>query len=156
MTHWVEARGQVVIPKAIRARIGIEPGDHVIFDSDDEEVRIRRATGRKPRSRTGSKLSAAAGPRRTQGPRHSSPGVGDIRIRSQGEVAASADVARVRDLLEVIDPDWQLVSIAAATKADGRLSYADAFCLATARRADAPLWTGDRTSSKKRRGSRAR
>lgn len=42
MTHKVGVKGQVVIPKAIRDRIGIRPGDEVAFDSDDREVRIRR------------------------------------------------------------------------------------------------------------------
>jgi AbrB family looped-hinge helix DNA binding protein len=42
MTHKVGAKGQVVIPKAIRDQIGIRPGDEVAFDSDDREVRIRR------------------------------------------------------------------------------------------------------------------
>ncbi|HEY2480273.1 MAG TPA: AbrB/MazE/SpoVT family DNA-binding domain-containing protein [Solirubrobacterales bacterium] len=42
MTHKVGTKGQVVIPKAIRDRIGIRPGDEVAFDSDGEEVRIRR------------------------------------------------------------------------------------------------------------------
>jgi AbrB family looped-hinge helix DNA binding protein len=32
----------VVIPKAIRDRIGFRPGDEVAFDSDEQEVRIRR------------------------------------------------------------------------------------------------------------------
>jgi AbrB family looped-hinge helix DNA binding protein len=42
MTHKVGVKGQVVIPKAIRDRIGIRPGDAVVFDSDAQEVRIRR------------------------------------------------------------------------------------------------------------------
>ena len=42
MTRKVGVKGQVVIPKAIRDRIGIRPGDEVAFDSDGEEVRIRR------------------------------------------------------------------------------------------------------------------
>ena len=42
MTHKVGVKGQVVIPKAIRDRIGIRPGDEVAFDSEGEEVRIRR------------------------------------------------------------------------------------------------------------------
>jgi AbrB family looped-hinge helix DNA binding protein len=42
MTHKVGVKGQVVIPKAIRDRIGIRPGDEVAFDSDHREVRIRR------------------------------------------------------------------------------------------------------------------
>ena len=45
MTHKVGTKGQVVIPKAIRERIGIRPGDEVAFDSDDQEVRIRRVEG---------------------------------------------------------------------------------------------------------------
>ncbi len=36
-----------------------------------------------------------------------------------------------------------LVTAAAELKARGGLSYADAFCLATAKRLKAPLWTGD-------------
>ncbi len=42
MTHKVGLKGQVVIPKAIRDRIGINPGDEVAFDADGDEVRIRR------------------------------------------------------------------------------------------------------------------
>lgn len=45
MTHKVGIKGQVVIPKAIRDQIGIRPGDEVTFDSDGEEVRIRRVEG---------------------------------------------------------------------------------------------------------------
>jgi antitoxin PrlF len=43
MTHKVGIKGQVVIPKAIREEIGIEPGDEVAFEADGTEVRIRRA-----------------------------------------------------------------------------------------------------------------
>ena len=42
MTHKVGAKGQVVIPKEIRDRIGIRPGDEVTFDADGGEVRVRR------------------------------------------------------------------------------------------------------------------
>jgi antitoxin PrlF len=42
MTHRVGPKGQVVIPKAIRDRIGIAPGDEVDFEDDGTEVRIRR------------------------------------------------------------------------------------------------------------------
>jgi antitoxin PrlF len=42
MTHRVGAKGQVVIPKPIRNRLGIEPGDEVVFDTDGREVRMRR------------------------------------------------------------------------------------------------------------------
>jgi hypothetical protein len=43
----------------------------------------------------------------------------------------------------VIDPDWALVAEAARVKAGGGVSYAGAFCIATALRVEAPLWTGD-------------
>lgn len=43
MTHKVGIKGQVVIPKAIREEIGIEPGDEVEFEADGIEVRVRRA-----------------------------------------------------------------------------------------------------------------
>jgi AbrB family looped-hinge helix DNA binding protein len=42
MTHKVGTKGQVVIPKAIRDRIGIAPGDQVAFEPEGKEVRIRR------------------------------------------------------------------------------------------------------------------
>jgi predicted nucleic acid-binding protein len=66
-----------------------------------------------------------------------------IRIRQDGEESATATVDQVRGLLEVIDPDWPIISAAASIKARGGLAYADAFCIATALRAEAPLWTGD-------------
>lgn len=42
MTHKVGAKGQVVIPKAIRDEIGIRPGDEVAFEADGADVRVRR------------------------------------------------------------------------------------------------------------------
>jgi predicted nucleic acid-binding protein len=66
-----------------------------------------------------------------------------IRMRMSEEDSATADVDRVSDLLEVIEADWPLVAEAARIKARGGLSYADAFCVATAARIEAPLWTGD-------------
>ncbi len=42
MTHRVGTKGQVVIPKAIRDEIGIQPGDEVTFEPDGKEVRVRR------------------------------------------------------------------------------------------------------------------
>jgi predicted nucleic acid-binding protein len=66
-----------------------------------------------------------------------------MRIRERGEKAAAADISTIRRNSLVIDPDWELVATAAQIKAAGGLSYADAFCAATAARLDAPLWTGD-------------
>ena len=43
MTHKVGVKGQVVIPKAIRDEIGIQPGDEVVFEPNGREVRVRRA-----------------------------------------------------------------------------------------------------------------
>lgn len=42
MTHKVGVKGQVVIPKAIRDAIGIKPGDEVVFESEGQDVRVRR------------------------------------------------------------------------------------------------------------------
>lgn len=66
-----------------------------------------------------------------------------IRIRAGGEDSARADVETIRKRLTVVDPDWSMVVAAAAIKAEGGLSYADAFCIATALHLGAPLWTGD-------------
>jgi predicted nucleic acid-binding protein len=66
-----------------------------------------------------------------------------IHMREAGEDPAVAIIEAVRKRLDVLDPDWPLVSTAAKVKARGGLSYADAFCIATAVRLDAPLWTGD-------------
>jgi predicted nucleic acid-binding protein len=67
-----------------------------------------------------------------------------MRIRERGGDAAVNDITTmIRERSTVIDPDWPLVYAAAQIKAGGGLSYADAFCIATAERLDAPLWTGD-------------
>lgn len=42
MTIRVGPKGQVVVPKAIRERVGIHPGDEVVVLEADGEVRIRR------------------------------------------------------------------------------------------------------------------
>lgn len=66
-----------------------------------------------------------------------------IRIRASGEASARADVEAIRRRLDVVESDWSLVMAAATIKASGGLSYADAFCVATALDLNAPLWTGD-------------
>jgi predicted nucleic acid-binding protein len=66
-----------------------------------------------------------------------------IRTRAGEEDSARSDVETIRRRLTVIDPDWPMVVAAATIKAEGGLSYADAFCVATALHLDAPLWTGE-------------
>jgi AbrB family looped-hinge helix DNA binding protein len=41
MTYRVGPKGQVVIPKPIRDRLGIATGDEVVVEQDGREVRIR-------------------------------------------------------------------------------------------------------------------
>lgn len=43
MTYKVGPKGQVVLPKAVRDRLGIQPGDEVYVEEADGEIRIRRA-----------------------------------------------------------------------------------------------------------------
>lgn len=66
-----------------------------------------------------------------------------IRIRAIGKDSAQVDVETIRRRLTLVEPDWSLVIAAATIKASGGLSYADAFCIATALHLEAPLWTGD-------------
>lgn len=64
-------------------------------------------------------------------------------IRIAGPEIAVDRVEGVRQVVEMVDPDWSLVEAAARIKARGRLSYADAFCLATGQAREAPVATGD-------------
>ena len=66
-----------------------------------------------------------------------------IRMRASGEERARADVDTIRSRLTVIDPGWETVEAAAAIKAAVGLSFADAFCIATAAHLDVPLLSGD-------------
>lgn len=66
-----------------------------------------------------------------------------MQIRNAGPTAAQDAVAALRQNMNALDPDWDLVVAAAKIKAKGGLSYADAFCVATAERLKAVLWTGD-------------
>lgn len=42
-TYKMGPKGQVVIPKAIRDRLGLRPGDRLVVGEGDHEVRIRKA-----------------------------------------------------------------------------------------------------------------
>lgn len=66
-----------------------------------------------------------------------------LEMRVRGPDSADETIEKVRQELSVIHPNWELVTAAAKVKASGRLSFADAFCIATAERTDSPLWTGD-------------
>lgn len=64
-------------------------------------------------------------------------------VRSHGQQTAEDRTVAVRRTLRVEDPDWPLVVAAARVKAGGGLSFADAFCVASAGRHGVPLYTGD-------------
>ena len=46
MAHRVGPKGQVVIPKAMRDRLGIIPGDQVDFALEDDAVRVEPVRAR--------------------------------------------------------------------------------------------------------------
>ena len=48
MTYRVGTKGQVVIPKDLRDRLGIEPGDEINFWIDGDHVALRPSHGRPP------------------------------------------------------------------------------------------------------------
>ncbi|HWX44972.1 MAG TPA: type II toxin-antitoxin system VapC family toxin [Solirubrobacteraceae bacterium] len=64
-------------------------------------------------------------------------------VRSHGPAVAEDRTAAVRRAIQVETPDWPLVAAAARVKAAGGISYADAFCVASAERHQGPLYTGD-------------
>lgn len=41
MTHRLGPKGQVVIPKELRDRLGVGPGDEVDFELDDDTATVR-------------------------------------------------------------------------------------------------------------------
>jgi AbrB family looped-hinge helix DNA binding protein len=58
MTHRVGAKGQVVVPKDLRARAGLHPGAEVEFTLEDHRVVIaRRREGRGDRRDLGGRFA---------------------------------------------------------------------------------------------------
>jgi len=66
-----------------------------------------------------------------------------LTMRRRGEALARRAVETLQRRIDVEEPDVALVMAAAEIKARGRMSYADAFCVATARRHRAAVYTGD-------------
>jgi predicted nucleic acid-binding protein len=66
-----------------------------------------------------------------------------LTVRRRGEAHAQRAVEGLRARIRVDEPDGSLVLAAAKIKARGRMSYADAFCVATAQRHGLPVYTGD-------------
>jgi uncharacterized protein with PIN domain len=66
-----------------------------------------------------------------------------LTMRRRGEALARRAVETLQRRIDVEEPDVALVMAASEIKARGRMSYADAFCVATARRHRATLYTGD-------------
>ncbi|HEV7774483.1 MAG TPA: type II toxin-antitoxin system VapC family toxin [Conexibacter sp.] len=64
-------------------------------------------------------------------------------MRARGERLTAERIGVLQQVVRLDHPDWPLVRDAATIKARGGLSYADAVCVATARRHTAPLYTGD-------------
>ncbi len=48
MTSRVGPKGQVVIPKAMRDRLGLRPGDQVTFELEEGAVRVEPVSGATP------------------------------------------------------------------------------------------------------------
>jgi len=36
------SKGQVTLPRDIRRLLGVQPGDHLLFEKDDSGIRVRR------------------------------------------------------------------------------------------------------------------
>ena len=63
--------------------------------------------------------------------------------RRRGDAAALKAVDWLSRRVTVDVPDWPLTMEAARLKAHSRISYADAFAVATAQKRRLPIWTGD-------------
>jgi antitoxin PrlF len=43
-TSRITSKGQTTIPRAIREKLSLEPGDVLVYELDDDEVRLRKQT----------------------------------------------------------------------------------------------------------------
>ena len=66
---------------------------------------------------------------------------GDLPESEEGRIRAA--ISALRDRVTLDEPDWPLIISAAHLKAGNAISYADSFCIATARRHHVLSWTGD-------------
>jgi AbrB family looped-hinge helix DNA binding protein len=65
MTYKVGAKGQVVLPKELRERHGIKPGDEVVFGEGDGEITVRRSESTVETVRRLRGMLAGPGPKGT-------------------------------------------------------------------------------------------
>lgn len=65
-------------------------------------------------------------------------------IKREGREEADRGISAILANVRAEEPDSALVMSAARLKANGGISYADCFAVATAQRHRAPLYTGDR------------
>jgi antitoxin PrlF len=47
----ITSKGQITVPRAVRQALGVRPGDKVIFESDENGMRIRPARAESPFSK---------------------------------------------------------------------------------------------------------
>jgi AbrB family looped-hinge helix DNA binding protein len=43
-TSRITSKGQTTIPRAVRERLSLTPGDMLVYELDDDEVRLRKQT----------------------------------------------------------------------------------------------------------------
>ena len=55
------SKGQITIPKAVRERLGLQPGDEIEFVEDEETYRVRKRTPASPLERYRGYLKHLAG-----------------------------------------------------------------------------------------------
>ncbi len=66
-----------------------------------------------------------------------------LRIKGMEQAEKVIESVALDDAIAVAEASWDRVRAAASVKAEGGLSYADAFAVALAKELNAPLLTGD-------------